>query len=56
MSNIKYYCLYSQCPLTDCEKHLKQPFDKTGEYINLKDYAPICERYIGWLVDKERGK
>ena len=46
----KTVCNYAACPLTDCDKHVKNIAD--SGYFVFVDLAPTCRRYISYLVDE----
>lgn len=58
------YCVNSQCPFKDCERHLSKVSEACIQgrgYVSVASFDGVCRRYISHLVDeiertpKERG-
>ena len=50
------YCLNSNCPFTDCEKHcskIKEAASNGKGYVSVSNFDGMCRRYIGYLVEHE---
>jgi hypothetical protein len=45
------YCIASECPFVDCERHIKQ-LKVLDIYVSTACFAGTCRRYIAWLVDE----
>ena len=41
------YCIYSNCPLKECEKHLSKAKTKT---VRVADFCGTCREYLGYLL------
>ena len=42
------YCINSECPFRDCEKHLSKSKSKGKVYV--ANFDGICKRYITWVL------
>ena len=42
------YCINSECPFRDCEKHLSKSRSKGKVYV--ANFDGICKRYITWML------
>lgn len=42
------YCINSECPFRDCEKHLSKSRSKGKVYV--ANYYSTCRRYITWVL------
>ena len=42
------YCINSECPFRDCEKHLTKSRGKGKVYV--ANYYGVCRRYITWVL------
>ena len=42
------YCINSECPFRDCEKHLSKSRSKGKIYV--ANFDGICKRYITWML------
>ena len=45
------YCINTECPFKDCDRHLSKIQSGTG-YVSIANFDGVCERYIGYLVDE----
>ena len=53
MSSQKTYCVNSDCPFKECDKHLQQLKkikDKT-EYVKVASLDSVCKDYLYYLLD-----
>ena len=42
------YCINSECPFRDCEKHLSKSRSKGKVYV--ANFDGICKRYVTWML------
>lgn len=49
------YCVNSDCPFKDCERHLSKIAEAQKEgksYVSVANYDGVCREYIGYLVER----
>ena len=49
------YCVNSDCPFKDCERHLSKIAEaqKSGKgYVSVANYDGVCREYIAYLVER----
>ena len=44
------YCINSECPFRDCEKHLSKSKSKGKVYV--ANFDGICKRYIAYVLEE----
>lgn len=50
------YCVNTDCPLRDCERHPeKLKLLPVNVVVNVADLGGVCDRYIGYLVECVEG-
>ena len=50
MSDITY-CVNSDCPFKNCERHLSKNIKGKG-YVSVANFDGVCRRYISYLADE----
>jgi hypothetical protein len=48
------YCIASECPFVDCERHIER-LKGLEVCVSTACFAGTCRRYIAWLVDEVKG-
>lgn len=51
----KTYCINSNCPFTDCNKHLVNVKSKTNKYVYVASVDGTCRKYLSYLLDLVSG-
>ena len=53
--NDKTYCINTNCPFTECDKHLDQLKKNQceDEYVRVAAFDSVCRDYLGYLIDDE---
>lgn len=51
----KTYCVNSNCPFTDCEKHLSNVKSETNDHVYIANVDGVCRKYISYLIDNISG-
>lgn len=47
----KTYCINSNCPFTDCEKHLTKVKSETNNHVYVASVDGVCRQYLSYLLD-----
>lgn len=50
MPNDITYCINTDCPFSDCEKHFSRLQGKSGT-VKIADFGGTCREYISYLVE-----
>ena len=48
------YCINSECPFKDCEKHISKSRSKDKVYV--ANFDGICKRYIAYVLKEVNKK
>ena len=51
----KTYCVNSNCPFTDCDKHLTKVKEEDSKHVYIANVDGVCRKYISYLIDNISG-
>ena len=50
----KIYCVNTDCPFKQCDKHLRQlkKIKDKGQYVKVANLDSVCEDYLYYLLEE----